>query len=284
LKVFISWSGDRSKAIAAAFKEWLPSVIQAVRPYFSPNDIDKGARWSSEISKELESASVGLICLTRENLTASWLMFEAGALSKSLDKSRVCPMLFGIEPSDMSGPLVQFQATSFSKEEVLKLLRTVNQQLDSTALEAKTLENVFEKWWPDLNSKITSILDDSPSAKDANLRTEREILEEVLQLTRSINSKTRTAQVQDGNLRHRNLASREMIVVMKAYLMHIKMLVQNANSSEEISSFLELAVPLADLLLTAQGEVISRTTSSAISNVLVELQKKQQELDEEIPF
>jgi hypothetical protein len=284
LKVFISWSGDRSKAIAAAFKEWLPSVIQAVRPYFSPNDIDKGARWSSEISKELESASVGLICLTRENLTASWLMFEAGALSKSLDKSRVCPMLFGIEPSDMSGPLVQFQATSFSKEEVLKLLRTVNQQLDSTALEAKTLENVFEKWWPDLNSKITSILDDSPSAKDANLRTEREILEEVLQLTRSINSKTRTAQVQDGNLRHRNLASREMLVVMKAFVMHSKMLVQNANSSEEISSFLELAVPLADLLLTAQGEVISRTTSSAISNVLVELQKKQQELDEEIPF
>lgn len=284
MKVFISWSGDRSKAIAAAFKEWLPSVIQAVRPYFSPNDIDKGARWSSEISKELESASVGLICLTRENLTASWLMFEAGALSKSLDKSRVCPMLFGIEPSDMSGPLVQFQATSFSKEEVLKLLRTVNQQLDSTALEAKTLENVFEKWWPDLNSKITSILDDSPSAKDANLRTEREILEEVLQLTRSINSKTRTAQVQDGNLRHRNLASREMLVVMKAFVMHSKMLVQNANSSEEISSFLELAVPLADLLLTAQGEVISRTTSSAISNVLVELQKKQQELDEEIPF
>ena len=106
MKIFISWSGDRSKAIADVFKKWIPAVIQAAKPYFSPSDIDKGSRWNQEISKELESSQVGLICLVRENLDESWIMFEAGALSKSLDKSRVCPMLFGVEPSDIKGPLV----------------------------------------------------------------------------------------------------------------------------------------------------------------------------------
>lgn len=35
-------------------------------------------------------------------------MFEAGALTKSLTVARVCPLLFGVEPSDIKGPLVQF--------------------------------------------------------------------------------------------------------------------------------------------------------------------------------
>jgi hypothetical protein len=54
MKVFISWSGERSRAIADVMRRWLPSVLQSVRPYFSPDDVAKGSRWSSEIAKELE--------------------------------------------------------------------------------------------------------------------------------------------------------------------------------------------------------------------------------------
>lgn len=103
MKVFITWSGDKSKALAEIISDWLPSVIQAVKPYFSPDDATKGARWFNEISTELEKSQVGLICLTRENLDAPWLLFEAGALSKNLGKSKVCPILFGIEPTDIRG-------------------------------------------------------------------------------------------------------------------------------------------------------------------------------------
>ena len=284
MKVFISWSGDRSKAIAGAFKEWLPSVIQAVRPYFSPNDIEKGARWSNEISKELESSAVGLICLTKENLTASWLMFEAGALSKSLDESRVCPMLFGLEPSDMSGPLVQFQATSFSKEEVLKLLRTINQQLDSAALESKTLEAVFEKWWPDLEQKVAAVLKGAPAAKDVNLRSEREILEEVLQLSRVIHGRTRNATVHEGVTGSRPSINRATMAVVNAFLEYGNHLASHATEAEQITEFLVLAMPLADLLTTVQGETVRRSISLNIANVIHLLQKRGDELQDEIPF
>lgn len=109
MRVFLSWSGERSRAIAEVLKEWLPSVLQAIRPYFSPEDTTKGSRWASEIAKELEASRIALLVITPENQEAPWLLFEAGALSKNLDRSRVCPLLFGgMEPTDVKGPLVQF--------------------------------------------------------------------------------------------------------------------------------------------------------------------------------
>lgn len=187
MKVFISWSGEQSKAIASEFKEWIPAVIQAVKPYFSSNDIDKGSRWATEISKELEQSKVGLICLTRENLEAPWIMFEAGALSKSIESSKVCPMLFGVETTDLTGPLIQFQATVFNKQEVNKLMQSVNSELGEIALAQEVLESVFNKWWPDLESKISEILAKKPEKKATDVRSERDLLEEILTLTRQIN-------------------------------------------------------------------------------------------------
>lgn len=186
MKVFISWSGDKSKEIASVFKDWIPAVIQAVKPYFSPNDIDKGARWSNEIAKELEASRIGIICLTDDNLQAPWLMFEAGALSKSMEKTRVCPILFGVEPTDLAGPLVQFQAAPFSKDEIHKVIKTINSQLGDVALELTVVDSVFEKWWPDLEEKVTKILNKERKTSGSELRSDRELLEEVLKISRTL--------------------------------------------------------------------------------------------------
>ena len=79
-KVFLSWSGDLSRKLADALRSWLPSALQSVKPYFTPEDIEKGAKWGSEISKELESSNIGIVCLTRDNTEKPWILFEAGAL------------------------------------------------------------------------------------------------------------------------------------------------------------------------------------------------------------
>ena len=49
-KVFISWGGNLSKRLAEEIKNWLPSVLQFVKPYFTPEDIEKGTRWESNIA------------------------------------------------------------------------------------------------------------------------------------------------------------------------------------------------------------------------------------------
>jgi hypothetical protein len=184
MKVFLSWSGNPSKALAEAFRNWLPGVLQAVRPYYTPDDIAKGTRWPTEIAKELEDCKVGIIFLTRDNLNAPWLMFEAGALSKKLDKSNVCPLLFGIEATDIQGPLVQFQAAKFDKLEVKRAVKMMNDLLPE-ALAMDVLDGVFDMWWPKLDKEITDILSKQGTAKPSALRSDRQLIEEILDLVRA---------------------------------------------------------------------------------------------------
>lgn len=184
--VFISWSGEQSKAIAEELRNWIPSVLQFARPYFTPNDIEKGSKWGSEISKKLAESNVGIVCLTKENVNRPWILFEAGALSKDLDRSKVCSVLFGMETTDLSGPLTIFQATNFEKSDFRKMMLTINEAGGASALAKETFERVFDMWWPQIKEKVDSILASEAPAKDANLRSDRDLLEEILLATRSL--------------------------------------------------------------------------------------------------
>lgn len=201
MKAFISWSGSQSKELGEAIRDWIPLVLQAVTPYFTPSDIEKGTRWSNDIAKELEASSIGIFCITRENVRAPWILFEAGALSKSIDKSHVCPILFGVSPADIEGPLKQFQLTAFDKGDLKQLLTTINGRLQDGKLAPKTLEAVFDKWWPDLFEKVSMILgkEDAPAEP---IRSERNILEEILMLTRSADTFSRGTSIDPGALVH----------------------------------------------------------------------------------
>jgi hypothetical protein len=84
MKLFISWSGQLSHQIAKELKEWFPLVINQLEPFVSSESIKKGDRWMIDIYSELEHSNFGVICLTKENLTEPWIMFEAGALSKNI--------------------------------------------------------------------------------------------------------------------------------------------------------------------------------------------------------
>ena len=94
--------------------------------------------------------------MTPENLREPWVLFEAGALSKEVEKSFVCPYLFRVEQSQIEGPLVQFQAAKADKEDTRKLMRTINGALDERALPESKLDVTFEKWWPELEATLAA--------------------------------------------------------------------------------------------------------------------------------
>jgi len=192
MKVFLSWSGEKSHKVAVVFRDWFPSVIQSLVPYVSSEDIDKGTRWSTDIAKELEDSSFGILCVTKENLTAPWLTFEAGALSKTMEKSFVSPFLFDIKRSEVDGPILQFQSTIFNKGDVLKLLKTLNKACGEDQLTDERLDKAFDVWWPTLEEELNKLKDlkeQEDDIKATNISVENsEILEEILDLTR-INQK-----------------------------------------------------------------------------------------------
>lgn len=187
VKVFISWSGDKSHKIATIFRDWLPSVIQSIVPYVSSEDIDKGARWSTDIAKELADSSFGILCVTKDNLNAPWLCFEAGALSKTIEKSFVSPFLFNVKRSEIDGPILQFQSTIFDKEDIKKLVNTLNKACGEAGISPERLDKAFEVWYPTLEQELNSVISDDNIVDDTPVEEtslSADILEEILDLSR----------------------------------------------------------------------------------------------------
>jgi len=183
VKIFISWSGPRSKAMAEALKDWLPNVIQSIDPWVSSSDIDAGMRWTPALAEELQQTQLGIICLTIENLSAPWLLFEAGALSKIIDKTRVCPYLMGLEPTEVTGPLAQFQAVKAEKDGTKKLLQTINHVQGENPLSEDRLNIIFNTFWPSLEQTLKDI-SNSPQEKTEPKRSLDDKVDEILNIVR----------------------------------------------------------------------------------------------------
>lgn len=188
MKVFISWSGDASRRIATALFEWLPMVLQSTKPYMSSESIDKGTRWASSISNELEGSSIGIVVLTPDNIESRWIHFEAGALAKVVGDAKLAPLLFGLKPSDIGSPLSQFQVTLFTKSDVLKLLKSINTESGDVALPESRLSKMHDALWDDLQASVTPIVANLSSAQTVQSKEPEEenakILEEILTLVR----------------------------------------------------------------------------------------------------
>ena len=185
MKIFISWSGDRSKAIAEELRDWLPTIVQSLEPFISTQDVPAGARGLNVLASQLQDCSFGIICLTQENKEGKWIHFEAGALSKAIDASRVVPLLLDLKVSDLTGPLVQFQAIAIEdRDGVFSLIKALAEQSSPPIAESR-LQRLFDAFWPQLETKISQLKVAAASEPKQDARSEREILEEILLLSRN---------------------------------------------------------------------------------------------------
>jgi len=188
MRVFISWSGDVSRAVAEALRDWLPLVLHYVEPWMSEMDINAGERWADSVANELETSNFGIICITRENANSPWILFEAGALAKSMKGSKVIPLLFDIDFREISGPLAQFQAKKLEKAGVGEVVQAINRMAD-TPDDVSRATQLFEALWSQLEAAIQSIPTDSEPARRS--RPEGEILEELVSSVRTLDGRVR---------------------------------------------------------------------------------------------
>lgn len=189
MKVFISWSGILSQKIAEVLKSWLEQCIQSIEAFYSTEDIEKGETWNAKLTSELSDTNFGIVCLTKDNINAPWIHFEAGALSKMLD-SRVATLAIDVKFADIKGPLSIFQATKLEKDDMYKLLKDINSAQEKSLTEEK-LKVTFEAFWDSFESKIKEILSTVIEKEEKKTNAKNSVadsVEEILQLVRSQNA------------------------------------------------------------------------------------------------
>ncbi|HEE9760127.1 TPA: toll-Interleukin receptor [Pseudomonas putida] len=222
MKVFVSWSGQRSKAVAELISDWIKCVLQASQPWISTRDIDKDAIWFSEISDQLKDTAAGIVCLTQENKNKPWILFETGALAKGLSTNRVCTFLIDLQSSEIEDPLAQFNHTFPERTSMWGLICSLNSCLDHNRLDERILRQVFDTYWPQFDLRFKEALANTPQAENVEPRSEQSILAEILSNTRSLSSRVReleqrqsgSAELSSGFVRHKT--AEEYIVDLAA--------------------------------------------------------------------
>jgi hypothetical protein len=186
MKVFISWSGDLSEEVAGILRKYLPCMIQGLDVFTSQHDIESGSRWSLQLAKEFDECNFGILCLTPKNLNSSWLLFEAGSLSKHIDGRACCLLLGDLSPADVVGPLSQFQNRRLNLEEFKKLIQDVNDKTERPLTESQ-LSLIFDKWWKDIEREYSEVISKSKKSAWISIkRDQQDLLEEILTKVRGI--------------------------------------------------------------------------------------------------
>ncbi len=198
MKVFISWSGRKSRAVAEALNGWMPLVLQSITPWFSPNDISSGAPWFSKIQEGLKDAKAGIICLTAENKDSPWILFESGAIARGVGEASLKTFLIDLKIEDVQGPLAQFNHTLCTRVSVFKLMSDLNNDSVKKLDEAQ-LTTIFDAMWPKLEEKILEA-QKIPTVEIAPRPTD-DMLAEVLEATRQMSLRFNQIEAEIGEIR-----------------------------------------------------------------------------------
>ncbi|WP_428658980.1 toll/interleukin-1 receptor domain-containing protein [Runella sp.] len=195
MKVFISWSGDRSRLVAELLNNWLQRVLQNINPWLSTKDIDRGSLWYTSIAGQLAETNNGIVCLTKSNINKPWILFEAGALAKGLPSNRVFTFLIDLDASDVFDPLAQFNHTIPTKQSVYQLVSSINRGLvlNNQGLKDEVLQEVFDTFWPKFEEQFRKILEDTN--EEGSVTVEKpsgdEVLNEILTSVRAMDRRLR---------------------------------------------------------------------------------------------
>lgn len=250
MKVFVSWSGSASRLVAEALHWWIPKVLQGVVPFISAKDIDKGSNWTVELARQLEEAQFGIICVTQENRNSPWLNYETGAITGSVE-SRVCPVLFELAKTEVDPPLAQLQLTSLDLEDIFLMMRSMN-AVAGTNLSEHDLRDAVEIWWPKLEERLavvpqgmTGVPASTPPEPEQPKVSDRELLEELLDLVRNLRRDVSPTRRQDGDPR-RDEAGSTHLPRMSNYMTRLSregLKIQEATSTSRLVIFTVTHVP-----------------------------------------
>lgn len=251
MKVFISWSGETSRECAELLSNWIKCTLQATEPWISSQDIDKGTIWFNEISNELKETKVGIVCLTKKNKEKPWILFESGALAKGITANKVCTFLIDLKEADIKDPLAQFNHTLPNENGLRRLLATINKELGEKALDQEILNQVFDTYWNSFSEDFNKIIDSiSTEVVEEPIRSENEILEEILHTTRKMDRRISSLEINqyenNSNIMQKSFFDDTENIEIQA---HVRKLVKLGVSTKDIIDNLKnRQIPVRNIL------------------------------------
>lgn len=158
-QVFVSWSGKKSWHIAHRIAEWMPTIVPNTRYYLS-SEMQAGTLWLTHLMNGLAASKMALLCLTKENIQSQWLNFEAGAMWSRYNADIViCPILFDLDPNDLTGPLSQFQGKTFTERDMKYLAKTIAGKSNFVGDRPDRVDINFKTTWPQLEKEVNDDID-----------------------------------------------------------------------------------------------------------------------------
>jgi hypothetical protein len=179
MRIFTSWSGQRSRKAAQGLESLLQDIFAETVQVFVSDHIRPGEVWAQRLGTELEHSDFGILCLTKDNFEAPWLLFEAGALAKKFGTAQIVPYLIDeLPPAWEKSPLVQFEHVSADREGTYRLIETINNIRESSKPKDRLVRS-FDMAWPFLEATLTGIR--ASNVTQQAPRSEQELLETILQ-------------------------------------------------------------------------------------------------------
>lgn len=158
--IFISWSGENSKIIASRLKLALDEIFENERlsTFMSEKNIESGDEWFQTIKQQLVTCNFVIIILTKDNLSAPWIMFESGAIAIKHASKKVVPFLFGVKV-DTKSPLSHYNHIKYSKEGFSKLINSIINFFHFKKSTETQLKNMIPTIYNEFNDNIFEIVE-----------------------------------------------------------------------------------------------------------------------------
>lgn len=150
----------------------------------SDEEIGSGARWSDTLARALGDTNFGILCVTQANQHAPWLIFEAGALAKSVELARVVPLCIDLSPSQVTDPLSAFQGRRLDRDGVSRLVHDISAASEKP-MPAEQIKMIFDAMWPGLEAAVAAAINAAPPDIESR-RSAEDMLEELVDRVRRL--------------------------------------------------------------------------------------------------
>lgn len=160
-KVFISWSGTNSKTIARELKNVLQNIIftsTGLDCFVSDVDISSGDDWWQKIRTELKRCSLGIVCITKENLKAPWIYFESGAIVAR--DIKLIPLLINCSFTSLNETPIssKHMVDFYSQEKFVQMVLSINNELELLMIDDSSLEILAINGYKILTTNLSKTL------------------------------------------------------------------------------------------------------------------------------